>query len=195
MERRAARLAFIVGIAGATAGAVSYVTSSAEITDLKLIAIEASQLKDISELYGEALPETPVFRVRFSTTKRSGRARERDRRLRDPEPRAGGRRLQSRPQDDELCARRLHAARFHARLRREGHIEGRGLGASDAIRRICLPLRRRAARMSEFVSSGLKEAPLCFALTGESRTGRALSTEPRSVTDGGARRSSPEFDG
>src|SRR5688572_28024788 len=67
MARRAARVAFIVSIAGATAGAVSYITSSAEITDLKLIAIEAAQLKDISGLYGEAPPETPVFRVRFST--------------------------------------------------------------------------------------------------------------------------------
>jgi len=30
--------------------------------------------------------------------------------------------------------------------------------------------------MTEFVSSGLREAPICFALTGANRTGRRLSS-------------------
>src|SRR5690349_13261051 len=65
--RGAARAALIVGIAGAAAGAVSYLSNPTEISDLKLISIEAAQLKEIPHLSGAGHPETPVFRVRFST--------------------------------------------------------------------------------------------------------------------------------
>ncbi len=176
MARRAARAAFIAAIAVATAGAVSYVTNSADITDLKLIAIEAAQLKDISELYGEALPETPVFRVRFSTrSDLVALANALDAYT-----------IRNRVLVGDGCNPALKTMSY-ARVAfmlldftrvfdAKGNVDGRGLGASDASDEYVFHFGVVPRELSEFVSSGLKEAPLCFALTGESRTGRALST-------------------
>ncbi len=176
MARLGARAAFIAGIAAATAGAVSYITNSAEITDLKLIAVEASQLKNISELYGEAPPETPVFRVRFSTGS-------------DLVALANGLdtyTIRNRILVGDGCnpdLKTMSYARvafmlldftrvFHA----TENVEGRGWRASDQSDEYVVHFGVVPREWSEFVSSGLNEAPLCFSLTGESRTGRALST-------------------
>jgi hypothetical protein len=176
VARRAARAAFIVGIAGATAGAVSYVTSTAEITDLKLIAIEASQLKDISELNGEALPETPVFRVRFSTrSDLVALANALDAYT-----------IRNRVLVGDGCNPALKTMSY-ARVAfmlldftrvfdANGNVEGRFWGAKDESDEYVFHFGVVPTEMPEFVSSGLNEAPLCFALTGESRTGRAFST-------------------
>jgi hypothetical protein len=176
MARRAARAAFIVAIAGATAGAVSYVTNSAEITDLKLIAIEAAQLKDISELYGEALPETPVFRVRFST--RSD--------LVSLANAIDAYTIRNRVLVGDGCnpdLKTMSYARvafmlldFTRVFDAKGALEGRGLGASDESDEYVFHFGVVPRELPEFISSGLNEAPLCFALTGESRAGRPLST-------------------
>jgi len=176
MARRAARAAFIVAIAVATAGAISYVASSAEITDLKLIAIEAAQLKDISELYGQAPPETPVFRVRFST--RSD--------LVALANAIDAYTIRNRVLVGDGCnpdLKTMSYARvafmlldFTRVFDAKGAIEGRGFGASDESDEYVFHFGVVPRELSEFVSSGLNEAPLCFALTGESRAGRALST-------------------
>jgi hypothetical protein len=176
MARRAARSAFIVGIGAVTAVAVSYITDSAEISDVKLIAIEASQLKDIPELYGEALPETPVFRVRFSTkSDLVGLANALDTYT-----------IRNRILVGDGCNPALKTMSY-ARVAfmlldftrvfdAKGTIEGRGFGASDQSDEYVVHFGVVPREWSEFVSSGLNEAPLCFSLTGESRTGRALST-------------------
>ena len=67
MSWRVARIILIPGIIGAATAAVSYLASPADVGDLKLVSVDTARLKDIPQLRGEALPETPVFRVRFST--------------------------------------------------------------------------------------------------------------------------------
>lgn len=176
MARRAARAALILGIAGATAAGVSYMTSSLEINDLKLIAIEAAPLKDIPGLYGEALPETPVFRVRFSTRS-------------DLVALANGLdayTIRNRVLVDAGCNPDLRTLSYTSLALMlldftrvfdgKGSIEGRGFGAGDESDEYVFHFGVVPRQWSEFVSSGLQEAPLCFSLTGESRTGRALST-------------------
>lgn len=192
---RAARAAFIIGIAGATAGAVSYVTNTAEISDLKLIAIEAAQLKDISELRGEALPETPVFRVRFSTgSDLVALANELDAYT-----------IRNRVLVGDGCNPALKTMSY-ARVAfmlldftrvfdAKGNIEGRFWGARDASDEYVFHFGVVPQEWSEFVSSGLKEAPLCFALTGESRTGRALSTNLVPLPMEALAEAATEFDG
>jgi hypothetical protein len=176
MARLAARAALILGIAAATAAGVSYMTSSVEITDLKLIAIEAAQLKDISALYGEAPPETPVFRVRFSTRS-------------DLVAFANGLdaySIRNRVLVDAGCNPDLRTLSytsvalmlvdFTRVFDAKGAIEGRGFGTSDEADEYVIHFGVVQRQWPEFVSSGVNEAPLCFSLTGESRTGRALST-------------------
>ena len=195
MARRVARAAFIAGIGAVTAGAVSYVVSSAEITDLKLIAIEASQLKDISELYGEALPETPVFRVRFSTgSDLVALANAID-----------AYEIRNRILVGDGCnpdLKTMSYARaafmlldftrvFHANR----NVEGRGWGASDQSDEYVFHFGVVPREWSEFVSSGLNEAPLCFSLTGESRTGRVLSTNIVPLPKEALAEAAAEFDG
>src|SRR5687767_3819128 len=63
------KILLVAGMVGAATLTVSYLASPADIADVRLVAVDAARLKDISELKGEALPETPVFRVRFSTTR------------------------------------------------------------------------------------------------------------------------------
>ena len=192
---RTARAAFVIGIAGATAGAVSYVTNSAEISDLKLIAIEAAQLKDISELHGEALPETPVFRVRFST----GRDLVALANALDAYT------IRNRLLVGDGCNPALKTMSY-ARVAfmlldftrvfdAKGAIEGRGLGASDASDEYVFHFGVVRRELSEFVSSGLNEAPLCFALTGESSTGRALSTNLVPLPKEALAEAAAQFDG
>jgi hypothetical protein len=195
MARRAARAAFIVGIAAVSAAAVSYMTSSAEITDLKLIAIEASQLKDISELHGEAPPETPVFRVRFSTqSDLVALANAMDAYT-----------IRNRILVGDGCNPDLKTMSY-ARVAfmlldltrvfdAKGAVEGRGFGASDASDEYVVHFGVVPHELSEFVSSGLNEAPLCFALIGESRAGRALSTNLVPLPKEALVEAATEFDG
>ena len=195
MARLAARAAFIAGIAAATAGAVSYITNSAEITDLKLIAIEASQLKDISELYGEAPPETPVFRVRFSTgSDLVALANALDTYT-----------IRNRILVGDGCNPALKTMSY-ARVAfmlldftrvfdAKGPIEGRGFAASDETDEYVVHFGVVPREWSEFVSSGLNEAPLCFSLTGESHTGRALSTNIVPLPKEALAEAAAEFDG
>jgi hypothetical protein len=58
----------------------------------------------------------------------------------------------------------------------KGNVESRGWAARDESDEYVVHFGVIPSEMSEFVSSGLKEAPLCFALTGASRTGRSLSS-------------------
>ena len=195
MARRTARAAFIAAIAAATAGGVSYIVSSTEISDLKLIAIEASQLKDISELYGEAPPETPVFRVRFSTASDLvALANAIDTYT-----------IRNRILVGDGCnpdLKTMSYARvafmlldFTRVFDAKGAIEGRGWGARDASDEYVLHFGVVPREWSEFVSSGLNEAPLCFALTGESRAGRSLSTNIVPLPKEALAEAATEFDG
>jgi len=179
MARRAARTALIAGVVGAAAIAVMYVASSEEITDLKLVSVDAARLKDVAQLNGEALPETPVFRVRFSTRS-------------DLVALANGLdayTVRSQMLVGDGCNPALKTMSY-ARVAfmlldftrvfdGSGNVEGRGLWASrtaDGPDEYVFYFGVVPSEMAEFVSSGVKEAPLCFALTGASRTGRALST-------------------
>ena len=195
MPRRAARAAFIAGIAGATAVAVSYIADSTEITDLKLIAIEASQLKDISDLYGEAPPETPVFRVRFSTrSDLVALANALDTYT-----------IRNRVLVGDGCNPDLKTMSytrvafmlldFTRVFDSKGTIESRGFGASDESDEYVFHFGVVSREWSEFVSSGLNKAPLCFALTGESRTGRALSTNLVPLPKEALAEAAAQFDG
>lgn len=174
--RGAARAAFIVGIAVSAAGAVSYVTNPIEITDLKLISIEAAQLKDIPHLRGEAHPETPVFRVRFATQHDLvALANSLDAYT-----------IRNRVLVGDGCnpaLKTMSYARvafmlldftrvFHA----NENVESRRLGANDESDEYVFHFGVVPTEMDKFASSGLREAPLCFGLTGESRSGRGLST-------------------
>jgi hypothetical protein len=58
----------------------------------------------------------------------------------------------------------------------KGSIERRGFGAADESDEYVIHFGVVRRQWPEFISSGLDEAPLCFSLTGESRTGRALTT-------------------
>lgn len=176
MARAAISAAIIIGIGGAAAAAVSYVTSRTEVSDLKLIAVEAAQLKDISALYGEAPPDTPVFRVRFSTRS-------------DLVALANGLdayTIRNRVLVDAGCNPDLRTFSytsvalmlldFTRVFDAKDAIEGRGLGTSDESDEYVIHFGVVRRQWPEFISSGLDEAPLCFSLTGESRTGRALTT-------------------
>ena len=58
-----------------------------------------------------------------------------------------------------------------------GNVEGRGLlatRADDQSHEYVFYFGVVPSEMAEFVSAGVKEAPICFGLTGTSRTGRPL---------------------
>lgn len=176
MARRAVRAVLIAGIVGAAAVAVSYVAGNADVTDLKLISLDAARLKDVAPLTGEAQPETPVFRVRFSTSA-------------DLVALANGvdaYTVRSQMLVGDGCNPALKTMSytrvafmlldFTRVYDAHGDIEHRGLGASDEADEYIFYFGVAPSEMAEFVSSGLKEAPLCFGLTGTSRTGRRLSS-------------------
>ena len=176
MARRMARLGLIAGIVGAAVVAVSYLASSAEITDLKLRSIDAARLKTISVLMNESAPETPVFRVTFSTST-------------DLVALANG--LDAYTIRNQVLVgdgcnpalKTMSYARvafmlvdFSRVFDKDGNVEGRGFGARDASDDYVFYFGVNPSELSEFASSGLKEAPLCFALSGTSLTGRRLSS-------------------
>ena len=174
------RILLVAGLVGAATASVSYIATPADVRDLKLISVDAAHLKDVAQLKGEALPETPVFRVRFST--RSDLV-------------ALANRLDAytvRTQvlvGDAGCNPALKTITYtrvafmlldFTRVYDEtGNVENRSLWASrsdDGSNEYVFYFGVVPQEMSEFVSSGLKEAPICFSLTGTSRTGRPLSS-------------------
>jgi len=174
------RILLVAGLIGTATATVSYMATPADVPDLKLVSVDAARLKDIAQLKGEALPETPVFRVRFST--RSDLV-------------ALANRLDAytvRTQvwvGDAGCNPALKTITYtrvafmlidFTRVYDEaGDVEGRGFWASrpdDGSNDYVFYFGVVPSEMSEFVSSGLKEAPICFSLTGTSRTGRPLTS-------------------
>jgi hypothetical protein len=172
----------IACIIGAAVVAVFYVGSAAEITDLKLESVDALHAKDIPELANEMTPDTPVFRVRFSTS-------------RDLVALANGLdgyTIRNRVlAGDAACNPDLKVLRYAMAADMlvdftnvyddTGDVEGRALWArspdSGADRySYQFYFGVMPARRLEFVSSGLQDAPICFALGGDSRTGRKFSS-------------------
>jgi len=176
MDWRAARSVVIAGIVGAAAFVVGYAVSSTEITDLKLVSVDAARLKDVPQLSGQGSTDTPVFIVRFTTRS-------------DLVALANG--LDAFAVRNQVLVgdgcnpalKTMSYARVAFMLTdftrvydAKGNVENRGWGASDESDEYVVHFGVIPSEMSEFVSSGLKEAPLCFALTGASRTGRNLSS-------------------
>jgi hypothetical protein len=176
------RTVFIVGIIAAAALAVSYLTSSDDLADLKLETVEAFRLQDVPQLAGQATPDTPVFKVRFATRQ-------------DLLALASGLdayRLRNQVLvGDAACNPdlkvRTYAAvadmivDFTSVYDEAGAVEGRSFGTSSQssgsngyVYHFYFGVM--PSRMSEFVSSGLQEAPMCFAIVGEGRTGKQFSS-------------------
>lgn len=175
---------FIVAILGAPVIAVSYVSGSGELNDVKLVSIEAVRFKDVAELQpaGEAAPETPVFKVRFSSASDLVRLANgldaysvRNRVLvGDAGCNPGLKVLTYASVADMLID-------FTPVFDGGGNIENRGLwssstaaGSNGHVYHFYFGVD--PMRMTEFLATGLQEAPICFALTGDSRTGRQLSS-------------------
>jgi hypothetical protein len=174
--------AIVIASATGAAVAVSYVASSADLTDVKLESVEAVRAKDVQQLADKTTPDTPVFRVRFSTA-------------RDLVALANGLdRYAVRNRvlvGDAACNPDLKVLSYAVAADMlvdftqvyddAGDVEGRALWASGAEsganrHTYHFYFGVMAARMSEFLSSGLQEAPICFALSGDSRTGRKFSS-------------------
>src|SRR5262245_15540133 len=169
MDWRAARNVVIAGIVAAASLAVGYTASSVEISDLKLVSVDAARLKDLKELNGQRSPNTPVFIVRFTTRS-------------DLVALANGFdafAVRNQVLVGDGCNPALKTMSYtrvafmlidFTRVSdAKGNVEGRGWGASDESDEYVLHFGVVPSEMSEFVSSGLKEAPLCFALTGGTR--------------------------
>jgi hypothetical protein len=178
MRFRALKLLLVAGIVAAVTITVSYVTSFVDILDLELVSVEGFRLKDVAELTGEASPETPVFRVRFTTSSDfvrfanqldaysfSGRVLVGD----------GG----CNPDLDSFSYTNVAEMLidFTRLYDDKGAIDNRGLWSSGA------QASRTAyhfyfgvdpARFDEYVYLGLDEAPLCFEIAATSRMGRRL---------------------
>ena len=174
----AGKALLIAGVIGATVLGVSYLASSADIVDLKLVSVEAFRLKDVAALKGAATPETPVFEVRFSTASDfvslanqldgysiNGRVLVGD---------AG-----CNPDLDSFTYTNVAEMLidFTRVYDESGDIEGRSLwsrSAQDKPHVYHFYFGVYPARFDEFVHLGLDEAPLCFELAGVGRTGRPL---------------------
>ena len=179
MAWRAARLGLIAAIVGAAIVAVSYVTSSDEIADLKLISIDAARLKDVANLTGAAPGETPVFRVRFSSpTDLVALANQLDSYAIRNQVLVGDAGCNPALKTITYTRVAFMLMDFTRVFDPDGNIAGRGLWASrtDPSNEYLFYFGIFPSQMPEFVSEGIKEAPLCFTLTGTSRLGRPLSS-------------------
>ena len=182
MRGRALKAIVIACIIGAAVVAVFYVASSAEITDLKLESVEAVRAKDVPQLAGETTPDTPVFKVRFSTSRDLvALANGLDRYTIRNRVLVG----EAACNPDLKVLSYTMAADMLVDFTKvyddSGDVEGRavwagsrGQGADGYTYQFYFGVM--PARMSEFLSTGLQEAPICFALTGDSRTGRQFSS-------------------
>lgn len=176
-----ARVILIAGIIGAATLAVSYVASPADIADLKLISVDAARLKDITHLTGEALPETPVFRVRFSTTSDLvALANRLDAYTVRSQVLVGDAGCNPALKTINYTRVAFMLLDFTRVYDERGNVEGRALRASgpdnNGLNEYVFYFGIVPSEMPEFVSSGLKEAPICFGLTGASHTSRRLSS-------------------
>jgi len=174
------RILLVAGLVGAATATVSYMATPADVPDLKLVSVDAARLKDIAQLTGQALPETPVFRVRFSTrTDLVALANWLDAYTVRTQVWVGD--AGCNPALKTITYTRvafmlLDFTRVHDE---SGNVEGRGFWASRSDSEsndYVFYFGVIPSEMSEFVSSGLKEAPICFGLTGTSRTGRSLTS-------------------
>jgi hypothetical protein len=172
------RILLVAGMVGAATATVSYVASPADVPDLKLISVDAARLKDIPQLKGEALPETPVFRVRFSTrSDLVALANRLDAYTVRTQVRVGDAGCNPALKTITYTRVAFMLLDFTRVYDETGNVEGRALWASrpnDGSSEYVFYFGVVPSEMSEFVSSGLKEAPICFGLTGASRVGRRL---------------------
>ncbi len=174
------RILFVAGLVGAATATVAYLASPADIPDLRLISVDAAHLKDIASLKGEALPETPVFRVRFSTTRDLvALANRLDAYTVRTQVWVGDAGCNPALKTITYTRVAFMLLDFTRVYDGSGNVEGRGFWASrpdDRSNDYIFYFGVVPSEMSEFVSSGLKEAPICFGLTGTSRTGRPLTS-------------------
>jgi hypothetical protein len=174
------RVILIPGIVGAATLAVSYVASPADVGDLKLISVDAARLKDIPQLNGEALPETPVFRVRFSTASDLvALANRLDAYTVRNQVLVGDGGCNPALKTITYTRVAFMLLDFTRVYDAAGNVEARALWASrsdDGSNDYVFYFGVVPSEMPEFVSSGLKEAPVCFGLTGTSRAGRRLTS-------------------
>jgi hypothetical protein len=172
------RILLVAGMVGAATFTVSYLASPADIADVKLVALDAARLKDITQLKGEALPETPVFRVRFSTTRDLvALANRLDAYTVRTQVLVGDAGCNPALKTISYARVAFMLLDFTRVYDEAGDIEGRALWANnvdDGPKEYVFYFGVVPSEMPEFVSSGLKEAPICFRLTGTSRMGRRL---------------------
>jgi hypothetical protein len=180
MGRRVARGILFAGIMAVVAAGVAYVASPTEIRDLRLVSVDATRLADIKELKGEALPNTPVFRVRFSTsTDLVAVANEPDAYTVRTRVLVGDAGCNPGLKTITYTRVAFMLLDFTRVYDEEGNVEGRGVWSSradDGSNEYTFYFGVVPSEIQEFVSSGLREAPLCFELAGESRVGKSLSS-------------------
>jgi len=172
------RILLVAGLVGTATATVSYMATPADVADLKLIAVDAARLKDVPELRGEALPETPVFRVRFSTrSDLVAIANELDAYTVRTQVFVGDAGCNPALKTITYTRVAFMLLDFTRVYDETGAIEGRTLWASrsgNGSNEYIFYIGVVPSEMPEFISSGLKEAPICFGLTGTSRAGRPL---------------------
>lgn len=180
MGWRAARLILIPVIIGVATAAVSYMASPADVGDLKLVSVDTARLKDVPQLRGQALPETPVFRVRFSTADDLvALANQLDAYTVRTQVLVGDAGCNPALKTITYTRVAFMLLDFTRVYDEAGNVEGRGLLASRSdggSHDYFFYFGVVPSEMPEFLSSGLKEAPICFSLTGTSRTGRPLTS-------------------
>ena len=173
------RILLVAGLVGTATATVSYVATPVDVPDLKLVSVDAARLKDIAQLNGEGLPDTPVFRVRFSTrTDLVALANRLDAYTIRTQVWVGDAGCNPALKTITYTRVAFMLLDFPRVYDESGDVEGRGFWASDVSNsnEYVFHIGIVPSELSEFVSAGLKEAPICFSLTGTSRTGRPLTS-------------------
>ena len=172
------KILLVAGLAGAATFTVSYLASPADIADVRLVAVDAARVKDVIELKGEASPETPVFKVRFSTARDLvALANRLDAYTVRTQVLVGDAGCNPALKTISYARVAFMLVDFTKVYDETGDVEGRGLwanNADDEPRGYVFYFGVIPSEMPEFVSSGLSEAPICFRLTGTSRMGKRL---------------------
>jgi hypothetical protein len=172
------KILLVAAMAGTATFTVSYLASPADIADVRLVAVDSARLKDITELKNQALPETPVFRVRFSTTRDLvALANRLDAYTVRTQVLVGDAGCNPALKTISYARVAFMLLDFTKVYDEVGDVEGRGLWANNADdhpNEYVFYFGVVPSEMSEFVSSGLTEAPICFRLTGTSRMGKRL---------------------
>jgi hypothetical protein len=174
------RILLVAGLVGVATVTVSYMATPADVADLKLTTVDAARLKDVPQLRGEALPETPVFRVRFSTrSDLVALANELDAYTVRTQVFVGDAGCNPALKTITYTRVAFMLLDFTRVYDETGNVEGRSLWTSrpgNGSNEYVFYFGVIPSKMPEFLSSGLKEAPICFGLTGTSRTGRPLTS-------------------